>query len=141
MFLNCNSLKSINVSHFNTENVNEILGMFAGCTSLTSIDLSNFNTKNLVNMDNLFEECTSLTSIDLSNFVTTNLPNMSDVFLECNNLSYIDISNFSNSTKLINLFEGVAPNGTLKINKDIRNNIDIPDSWKIIEIDNETKIN
>ena len=87
-------------------------------------------------MDFLFEECNSLKTVDLSNFNTEKVENMTEVFLNCNNLTYIDISNFSNNTiNFINLFEGVAPNGTIKINKDIENRLNISDSWTIIYSD------
>ena len=40
--------------------------MFYNCNSLLSIDLSNFNTQNVTNMDSMFYKCNSLSSIDLS---------------------------------------------------------------------------
>jgi surface protein len=42
--------------------------MFSSCSSLRSIDLSNFNTESVTNMDSIFAECTSLFSINLSSF-------------------------------------------------------------------------
>ena len=63
---------------------------------------------------------------------------MTEVFLNCNNLKYIDISNFSNNTvNFNNLFEGVAPNGTIKINKEIENRLNISNSWNIIYSETE----
>ena len=47
--------------------------MFADCNSLISINLSNFNTQNVTNMSNMFYKCKSLTSLDLSNFNTQNV--------------------------------------------------------------------
>ena len=34
MFLNCSSLKSLDLSSFNTTNVNDMKSMFHGCSSL-----------------------------------------------------------------------------------------------------------
>jgi surface protein len=34
MFYYCNSLKSLDLSNFNTQNVTEMYGMFSGCESL-----------------------------------------------------------------------------------------------------------
>ena len=34
--------------------------MFKDCDSLTSLDLSNFNTENISNMRDIFENCKSL---------------------------------------------------------------------------------
>ena len=53
--------------------------MFYGCNSLSSIDLSNFNTQNVTNMEYMFSRCNSLSSIDLSNF-NTQYTNMEYMF-------------------------------------------------------------
>ena len=50
MFSGCNSLSSLDLSNFNTQNVTDMSYMFCGCNSLSSIDLSNFNTQNVINM-------------------------------------------------------------------------------------------
>jgi surface protein len=34
MFYECNSLKNVDLSNFNTQNVNNMYGMFCGCNSL-----------------------------------------------------------------------------------------------------------
>ena len=44
--------------------------MFEGCESLTSIDLSNFNTQNVKIMERLFSYCRSLRFLDLTSFNT-----------------------------------------------------------------------
>lgn len=54
--------------------------MFYGCESLTSLDLRNFNTENVTNMANMFDGCSSLTSLDLSSFNTKKVTNMSEMF-------------------------------------------------------------
>ena len=53
MFCGCSSLKELNLSNFNTNNVNNMSGMFSGCSSLEELNLSNFNTNNVINMVNL----------------------------------------------------------------------------------------
>jgi len=45
MFNGCSSLKEINLSKFNTQNVTDMSWMFYGCSSLKEINLSNFNTQ------------------------------------------------------------------------------------------------
>ncbi len=42
MFSNCKSLKSLNISNFNTKLTTDIDYMFSGCTSLKVLDISNF---------------------------------------------------------------------------------------------------
>ena len=60
--------------------------MFSECNSLTTIDLSNFNTQNVTNMRDMFYECKSLKTIDLSSFNTQNVTNMGYMFSGCNSL-------------------------------------------------------
>ena len=62
MFYNCNSLSSLDLSNFNTQNVTYMGFMFYGCNSLSSIDLSNFNTQNVTDMRYMFSGCKSLWS-------------------------------------------------------------------------------
>ena len=61
--------------------------MFQGCSSLKNINLSNFNTNNVTNMGCMFDRCSSLTNIDLSNFNTNKVTNMSCMFYKCKSLN------------------------------------------------------
>ena len=61
MFYECSSLKKINLSNFNANNVTNMSGMFEGCSSLKEINLSNFNTNNVINMSYMFIGCEKLT--------------------------------------------------------------------------------
>ena len=70
MFQSCSSLTSLNLSNFNTNNVQDMSFMFNKCSSLTSLNLSNFNTNNVQDMSYMFNQCSSLTSLNLSNFKT-----------------------------------------------------------------------
>jgi len=97
MFRECSSLKSIDLSSFNTSNVNNISFMFYECSSLTSINLSLFNTSNVNDMSSVFSGCSSLKSIDLSSFNTSNVNDMSYMFGECSSLKSIDLSSFNTS--------------------------------------------
>ena len=60
--------------------------MFNRCWSLISLDLSSFNTTNVNNMSYMFYDCSSLKSIDLSSFNTTNVNNMTSMFYNCSSL-------------------------------------------------------
>ena len=68
MFCGCPSLKEINLSNFNTNNVIYMSYMFCGCSSLKEINLSNFNTNNVNDMRDMFCGCSSLKELNLSNF-------------------------------------------------------------------------
>ena len=65
MFYYCMSLKSIDLSSFNTNNVTDMRDMFSFCYSLKSVNLSSFNTCNVINMGCMFDRCGALESIDL----------------------------------------------------------------------------
>ena len=59
MFYECSSLKELNFSNFNTNNVTNMCGMFDGCSSLRELNLSNFNTNNVTHMLGMFYGCST----------------------------------------------------------------------------------
>ena len=63
MFYDCSGLTSLDLSHFNTQNVTDMGGMFEGCSGLPSLDLSHFNTQNVTDMIEMFKGCSALTTI------------------------------------------------------------------------------
>ncbi|MBR3282252.1 MAG: BspA family leucine-rich repeat surface protein [Ruminococcus sp.] len=66
--------------------------MFASCSSLKSVDLSSFDTANVITMYGMFEYCSSLESLDLSNFKTTSGIGMGYMLKGCTSLYILDIS-------------------------------------------------
>ena len=56
MFSHCYSLTNLNLSNFNTNNVNNMSYMFSHCYSLTNLNLSNFNTNNVNYIDHIFSD-------------------------------------------------------------------------------------
>ena len=68
MFHKCYNLTEIDLSNFNSRNVEDTDHMFNGCSSLTSINLSSFDTSNVLSMEKMFYGCCSLISLDLSSF-------------------------------------------------------------------------
>ena len=57
MFYGCSSLKELNLSNFNTNNVTDMESMFSRCSSLKELNLSNFNTNNVTVMKSMFFGC------------------------------------------------------------------------------------
>ena len=60
LFCGCSSLKELNISNFNTNNVIDMRYIFCGCSSLKHLNLPNFNTNNVFNaisMDCMFYGC------------------------------------------------------------------------------------
>ena len=102
------SLKTIDLSSFNTSNVINMSHMFCGCGNLESIDLSSFNTKNVINMNSMFYKCKSLTSLNLSSFNTVKVTDMSNMFsFSCRYLDSLNLSSFntSNVTNMSRMFQ------------------------------------
>ena len=100
MFESCSALSSLDLSNFNTANVESMSGMFAGCQKLSSLTLSNFNTANVEFMDNMFNGCSVLTSLDLSNFNTKEVRYMYSMFQACSALTTIYASDEFVTTKV-----------------------------------------
>ena len=74
------NLKEINFNNsIDTFNVRDMSGMFEYDESLTSIDLSKFNTTNVEDMGCMFRRC-SIKSVDVSNFNTSNVTDMNGMF-------------------------------------------------------------
>ena len=59
MFYECLSLKELNLSNFNTNNVTDMNSMFYGCSSLKELVISNFNTKNVNDINSMFDRCSN----------------------------------------------------------------------------------
>ena len=81
--------------------LNSTCFMLAGCSSLKSIDLSSFNTNNVNNMRCMFSECSSLKSIDLSSFNTTNVEDMGCMFYGCSSLKKENVKISSYGKRII----------------------------------------
>lgn len=92
MFYKCSSLKSIDLSSFNTSNVNTMSGMFQECTGLTSVNLSSFDTSRVNRMFQMFYGCSSLTNLNLRSFDTRKATDMKMMFYNCTNLKTIYVS-------------------------------------------------
>ena len=65
MFQECFSIKELNLSNFNTDNVTDMDGMFFKCSSLKKLDISNFNFKEVNSMTNMFYHCSNLEDINI----------------------------------------------------------------------------
>ena len=112
MFAYCISLTSLNLTNFKTSQIINIHGMFAVCQKLISLNLSKFNTSQVIEMGRMFWQCTSLTSLDLSNFDTSQVQKTEQMFCGCTKLEYINLNNFDESKLNIyyNMFDNVPEN-------------------------------
>ena len=100
MFSQCSSLRSLDLSSFNTSKVIDMHLMFFKCTNLESIDLSSFDTENLQRMAHMFSSCTKLEMLDLSSFATPNMTSMLSAFQNCKNLKTIYVTSAFTTDKV-----------------------------------------
>lgn len=100
MFSQCSSLRSLDLSSFNTSKVIDMHLMFYKCTNLESIDLSSFDTENLQRMARMFYSCTKLAMLDLSSFATHNMTSMLSAFQYCKNLKTIYVTSAFTTDKV-----------------------------------------
>ena len=105
MFHSCKEIIEMNLTHFNTSKVSNMLSMFDGCTNLKYLDVSNIDTSKVRDMGRMFFGCSSLISLDLSNFDTSNNTNIGTMFQGCSSLKYVDLSSFN--TSKINYFDNL----------------------------------
>ena len=96
-FYKMNSLQSLDLSNFNTNNVTDMTGMFAYANSLKKLDLSNFNTGKVTNMSTMFHSMSNLDELNISSFNTENVTNMSGMFYGTSKLASLELSNFDTS--------------------------------------------
>ena len=98
MFMQCNVIKSLDLSAFETSNVENFYGMFSHCKKLESLDVSNFDTSAATNMREMFIRCLKLKTIDLTNFETAKVKTMTKMFSKSTNLKAVIVGRkFSNS--------------------------------------------
>ena len=100
MFSQCSSLRSLDLSSFNTSKVIGMNLMFYNCTNLESIDLSSFETENLQQMPHMFYSCTKLETLNLSSFATPNMTSMLSAFQYCKNLKAIYVTSAFTTDKV-----------------------------------------
>ena len=63
MFSDCFVLQTIDLSHFNTDNVIDMGWMFDGCNNLKMLNLSSFNMNKVTEQIGMLKGCTSLKTL------------------------------------------------------------------------------
>ena len=116
MFLDCSSLIQLNVTKFDTSNVNDMSGMFCDCSSLTQLNVTKFNTSKVNNMSYMFKSCSSLTQLDVTKFDTNNVNDMIEMFYSCSSLTTIYTSKkFVTPKKRNNIYTSYMFNNCVKL--------------------------
>lgn len=117
MFSGDLKLKSVDISSFDTKNINSIASMFQGCRNLTDIKFC--NTSNVINMEGAFENCQSLKSFDTNQLDTINVENMSHMFAGCSSLTDLDLNGWATAhvTKMDHMFDGCTNLANIKLDQ------------------------
>jgi len=102
----CCTANYIDVSCFNTANVNTMKYMIESCNSLKTVDVSGFDTSNVTNMYGMFNSNKSLKEIVIDGIDTSQVEDMSYMFSGNTLLEYVDVSGFDTSkvTKMHYMF-------------------------------------
>ena len=97
MFVHCNSLTFVDMSHFNIENVKNLDYFMYDSNNLVSLKLPKSRAQNLEKANHMFSQCQKLTSIDFTNFTVNskNLTEFHGAFKNCYQLEYVNLTNFN----------------------------------------------
>lgn len=92
MFCNSYNITELDLSSFDTRNVENMACMFDKMYALKYLNVRSFNTERLINMDGMFNCCVSLVKLDLTSFDTGNILKMAGTFNNCKQLEEILVS-------------------------------------------------
>lgn len=93
MFANCSTIKSIDISNWNTDSLENTTYMFMGCTKLEELKgVENMNMSKVSNILQMFSGCKKLKSLDLSGWDASNISNVFELFGRCVSLEEVSIA-------------------------------------------------
>ena len=101
IFMMCKKLTEIKgIENWNTSKVTNMNQLFYQCYKLTSLNISEWETGQVTNMNSMFQECEALVSLDLSDWDTSSVTNMSSMFKNCSSLTSLNVSGWGNSNSI-----------------------------------------
>ena len=111
MFAVDKKIQSLDLSTFNTPELENSSSMFARMTALKTLNIGGtFNTKNVYNMESMFSYCSSLETLTLGeNFETNDVSSGKEIFRGDTKLKTINAKKdfvVNNSSKFVSLFYG-----------------------------------
>ena len=117
MFIECESLTSLDLSAWDTSKAQLMSGMFRACRNLAFLDVSKFNMSNVRIIDMMFAFCNSLTSLNLKKWDVSNIISIQSCFQNMISLKELDLStwNLSSLTSYRGIFSGLSSLKTLDI--------------------------
>ena len=119
VFSNCSTLTQLDLSNWDTRNVQYMIGTFIGCTNLTEINCSGWNTSKVYNMQAAFYNCKSLQTLPVRDWDTRSVMYMDNAFAYCESLTNLDVSKWDTSkvVELTNVFYHCSSLTTLDVSK------------------------
>ena len=118
---------SIDLSDFDTSNVEDMSYMFSWSEAEEINGLENINTSKVTNMSTMFNE-SKVNALDLSHFDTSNVTNMSSMFMnsiaEILNVSSFDTSNVEDMSYMFDGTKATEIKGLNKLNTSKVTNMD-----------------
>lgn len=104
LFYNKSDIKSIDVSDWDTSNVQKMNEMFYGCNELEEvIGLDTWNTANCQSFRKMFTDCYKLNTISIEKWNIQSLRDATYMFKNCENL-YLDLRDWNLSNVKDTLF-------------------------------------
>ena len=119
IFLNSNSSKAfiglkelheLDVSNFDTSNVNDMSRMFAYLENIENLDLSNFGVKNVKNMEYMFIGMTKIQNLNLNWENESDVTNTRGMFSGLKSIKSLNLSNLDtrNVVNMSAMFENMS---------------------------------
>jgi len=130
VFHECNTLTQLDLSNWDTGNIQYMIATFDGCTNLTELNCSTWNTGKVYNMQLAFYNCNSLVTIPVGDWDTRNVMYMDKAFAYCTSLTTLDVSKWDTSkvVELTNTFYHCSSLKTLDVSKWKTSNVTRADS-------------
>lgn len=118
-FDGCNNLIELNCSTWNTSRVYNMQLAFYNCNSLETIPVRDWDTRSVMYMDKTFGNCTSLVNLDVSKWDTSKVVELTNTFYHCSSLKTLDVSKWktSNVLRSDSLFAGCEKLTSLDVSK------------------------
>ena len=120
MFNHVYNIIEVDLSNFDSSNVNTMLCMFQACISLEKVNFGNIDLSSLKSLFGLFAYCTNLKIVNLSNIDISQVESLAGMFDNCRNLIYLDLSNFNtqNVKEMHKMFNNCSSLIYLNLNTD-----------------------
>ena len=119
VFYACSALTQLDLSNWDTRNIQYMIGTFSGCNNLTEINCSRWNTSKVYNMQVAFYNCKSLQTIPVRDWDTRSVMYMDKAFAYCESLTNLDVSKWDTSkvVEMTNVFYHCSSLPTLDVSK------------------------